>query len=163
MGDNTQQPKGVNRREFFAGASLAGVALAATDAATAQTPPADEPKPVAPTDQRLAREQPTADAYTPAEEARYFVSHPASDVMVDVIKSLDIDYITMNAGSSFRGLHESLLNYGGNKRPELLTCVHEEQAVAMAHGSAKVAGKPIIAACHGTVGLQHAAMAVYNA
>jgi thiamine pyrophosphate-dependent acetolactate synthase large subunit-like protein len=69
----------------------------------------------------------------------------------------------MNAGSSFRGLHESLLNYGGNKRPELLTCVHEEQAVAMAHGYAKVAGKPIIAAVHGTVGLQHAAMAVYNA
>ena len=163
MADDKREPKGLNRRDFFAGASLAGMALATPGPVAAQTAPADERKPVPPTDQRLAREQPTVDAYTPAEESRYFVAHAASDVMVDVIKSLDIDYVTMNAGSSFRGLHESLLNYGGNKRPELVTCVHEEQAVAMAHGYAKVAGKPIITAVHGTVGLQHAAMAVYNA
>jgi thiamine pyrophosphate-dependent acetolactate synthase large subunit-like protein len=162
MADDTHERKALNRRQFFAGATLAGAALATGEPVAAQTAPADERKPLPPTDGRLAREQP-AGAYTPAEEARYFVAHPASDVMVDVIKSLDIDYVTMNAGSSFRGLHESLLNYGGNKKPELLTCVHEEQAVAMAHGYAKVAGKPIIAACHGTVGLQHAAMAVYNA
>lgn len=163
MTDDTPERKGLNRRQFFAGASAAGVALAATDQAAAQTGGTDARKPAPPTDQRLAREQSVVPGYTPEEEARYFVAHPASDVMVDVIKSLDIDYVTMNAGSSFRGLHESLLNYGGNRRPELLTCVHEEQAVAMAHGYAKVAGKPIIAACHGTVGLQHAAMAVYNA
>ena len=65
--------------------------------------------------------------------------------------------------SSFRGLHESLINYGGNKMPEFLTCMHEESAVAMAHGYFKVAGKPLMPLCHGTVGLQHAAMAIYNA
>jgi thiamine pyrophosphate-dependent acetolactate synthase large subunit-like protein len=83
--------------------------------------------------------------------------------MVDVIKSLGIDYVASNPGSSFRGLHESIVNYGGNSRPEFLTCLHEEQAVAMAHGYAKVSGKPMAVACHGTVGIQHTAMAVYNA
>ena len=33
----------------------------------------------------------------------------------------------------------------------------------MAHGYYKVEGKPIAVLCHGTVGLQHATMAVYNA
>ena len=97
-----------------------------------------------------------------AEEAReYFVRHPGSDFMVDVIKDLELPFITTNPGSSFRGLHESIVNYGGNSKPELLTCPHEEQAIAMAHGYAKVAGgKPIgvlvrhrwFAACvHGNV------------
>src|SRR5512143_397037 len=88
MTDDTRERKGLNRREFFAGASAAGVALAATEQATAQTGGADARKPVPPTDQRLAREQPVVADYTPDEEARYFVAHPASDVMVDVIKSL---------------------------------------------------------------------------
>ncbi|HUP31277.1 MAG TPA: thiamine pyrophosphate-dependent enzyme, partial [Usitatibacter sp.] len=66
-------------------------------------------------------------------------------------------------GSSFRSLHESLVNYGGNKAPELLTCMHEEAAVAIAHGYAKAAGKPMGALIHGSVGVQHAAMAIYNA
>ena len=101
--------------------------------------------------------------YTPEELDRYFVDRPGSDFMVDVIKSLDIDYVAANPGSSFRGLHESIVNYGGNNKPELLTCLHEEQAVAMGHGYFKVAGKPLAVACHGTVGVQHAAMAVYNA
>ena len=83
--------------------------------------------------------------------------------MMDVIRTLDLDYISTNPGSSFRSLHESLVNYGGNTRPELLTCLHEESAVAMAHGYAKAAGKPMGVFLHGTVGLQHAAMAVYNA
>jgi benzoylformate decarboxylase/acetolactate synthase-1/2/3 large subunit len=83
--------------------------------------------------------------------------------MMDVIKTLDIDYVATNPGSSFRSLHESLINYGGNRKPELLTCTHEEAAVAMAHGYAKAAGKPMAALIHGTVGIQHAAMAIYNA
>jgi len=83
--------------------------------------------------------------------------------MVDTIRSLDIDYISINAGSSFRGLHESLINHGGNKKPEILTCLHEESAIAMAHGYAKAEGKPMAMLCHGTVGIQHGAMAVYNA
>jgi len=83
--------------------------------------------------------------------------------MVDVIKSLDIDYVASNPASSFRGLHESLLTYGGNKKPEFLTCLHEESSVGIAHGYVKVTGKPLLVLCHGTVGLQHAAMAIYNA
>ena len=62
--------------------------------------------------------------------------------MVDVIKSLGIDYIFSNPGSSFLGLHESIVNYGGNKAPEFITCMHEESAVAMANGYYKAAGKP---------------------
>jgi acetolactate synthase-1/2/3 large subunit len=86
-----------------------------------------------------------------------------SDFMVDVIKSLDFDYICANPGSSFRGLHESIINYGGNESPELITCCHEESSVAMAHGYFKAEGKPLAIMAHGTVGLQHAAMAIYNA
>ena len=88
---------------------------------------------------------------------------PGSDFMVDVIKSLDIPYLPSNPAQSFRGLHELLIDYGGNKKPEFLTCTHEETSVAMAHGYFKIAGKPLLVLCHGTVGLQHAAMAIYNA
>jgi acetolactate synthase-1/2/3 large subunit len=90
-------------------------------------------------------------------------SLPASDFMVDVIKSLDIAYVPCNPAQSFRGLHESLIDYGGNTKPEFITCTHEEASVAMAHGYFKIAGKPLLVMCHGTVGLQHAAMALYNA
>ena len=83
--------------------------------------------------------------------------------MVDVIKSLDIKYLPSNCASSFRAIHESLINYGGNTKPEFLTCMHEESAVAMAHGYFKITGKPLLTLCHGTVGLQHASMAIYNA
>src|SRR5258708_7639580 len=88
---------------------------------------------------------------------------PGSDFMVDVIKSLDFEYISANPGSSFRGLQESIINYGANRSPEFLTCCHEESAVAMAHGYAKIEGKPMCVALHSTVGLQHASMAIYNA
>jgi acetolactate synthase I/II/III large subunit len=98
----------------------------------------------------------------PAEDGR-FIDNPMSDHMVDVLKSVGIEYITTNPGSAFRGLHESIINYGGNRAPELLTCLHEEICVGMGHGYAKVAGKPLAALVHGTVGLQHAAMSVYNA
>jgi acetolactate synthase I/II/III large subunit len=91
------------------------------------------------------------------------IARPGSDFMVDVIKSLGIDYIASNPASSFRSLHESIVNYGGNRKPEFLTCMHEESSVAMAHGYAKAAGKPMGVLVHGTVGLQHASMALYNA
>ncbi|PWT99868.1 MAG: thiamine pyrophosphate-binding protein [Terriglobia bacterium] len=89
-------------------------------------------------------------------------SRPGSDFMVDVIKSLGIEYCAANPGSSFRGLHESIITYGGNVNPELLTCTHEESSAAMAHGYAKIEGKPMMIMAHGTVGLQHASMAIYN-
>src|SRR6266852_3682698 len=83
--------------------------------------------------------------------------------MVDVLKTLDIDYLAMNCASSCRGLHEAVINYGKNVKPEILTCTHEEIAVSMAQGYAKMEGKPMAMICHGTVGLQHASMAMYNA
>jgi acetolactate synthase I/II/III large subunit len=88
---------------------------------------------------------------------------PGSDFMVDVFKTLGIEYCAANPGSSFRGLQESLINYGGNQSPEWLTCCHEESSAAMAHGYAKIEGKPMMIMAHGTVGLQHASMAIYNA
>ncbi len=99
----------------------------------------------------------------PPRVAIYTDDHPGSDFMVDVIKSLGFEYVAANPGSSFRGLHESIINYGGNKSPELLTCCHEESSVAMAHGYAKIEGKPMLIMAHGTVGLQHASMAIFNA
>jgi len=99
----------------------------------------------------------------PARSRPFTVERPGADFMVDVIKSLGFEYVAANPGSSFRGLHESIINYGGNTRPELLTCCHEESSVAMAHGYAKIDGTPMLVMAHGTVGLQHASMAIYNA
>src|SRR5438067_9965047 len=75
---------------------------------------------------------------------------PGADFMLDVIKSLGIEYAAANPASSCRGLHESMINYGSNKNPELLTCCHEESSVAMCHGYAKIEGKPMISMVHGT-------------
>ena len=89
--------------------------------------------------------------------------HAGSDFMLDVIKSLGFEYVAANPGSSYRSLHESTINYGNNRNPELLTCLHEEAAVAISHGYFKIEGKPMAVYCYGTVGLQHAAMAIYSA
>src|SRR6186997_1794585 len=86
-----------------------------------------------------------------------------SDVIVDMLKAFDIEYIAINPGATFRGLHDSLVNYGGNHAPEIILCNHEEIAVALAHGYARAKGKPMAAAVHDVVGLQHASMAIYNA
>src|SRR2546426_8976534 len=86
-----------------------------------------------------------------------------SDYMVDVIKSLGFEYVCANPGSSFRGLQESIINYGGNRNPEFITNCHEESSVAMGHEYFKAEGKPMAVLAHGTVGLQHASMAIYNA
>lgn len=86
-----------------------------------------------------------------------------SDVVVDVLRALGVEYLPMNPGSSFRGLHDSVVNYGGNRLPQLLLCLHEEIAVAVAHGWAKATGRLGVAAVHDLVGLMHATMAVYNA
>lgn len=86
-----------------------------------------------------------------------------SDLIVDVLRALGIEYAALNPGATFRGLHDSLVNYGGNRRPELIQCCHEEIAVALAHGYAKAAGRPMAAILHDVVGLQHATMAIFNA
>lgn len=152
----------LDRRSFIAGMGATGVALGSSVTARAQSTE-NEGGAAPPSEAQRLRDRGTPDEYTAAQQDHYFVENPGSDFMVDVIKSLDIDYLATNPGSSFRGLHESLVNYGGNSKPELLTCTHEEQAVGMGHGYYKVAGKPMAVACHGTVGIQHACMAVYNA
>src|SRR5438552_3159458 len=86
-----------------------------------------------------------------------------SDVMADMLRALEIPYVALNPGASFRGLHDSLVNHLGNTRPELLLCVHEEHAVALAHGYARVTGRPLAVALHANVGLMHATMAIFNA
>ena len=154
----------LNRRKFLAGVAIVGAAGTApapdvAKAATSTLASSAAPRPSAlrPSAAVAAAETGTPSVAVKAEGT------PASDFMVDVIKSLDIDYVPCNPADSIRGLHESLINYGGNKKPEFLTCTHEEASVAMAHGYFKIAGKPLLVLCHGTVGLQHAAMAIYNA
>ena len=85
-----------------------------------------------------------------------------SDVIVDLLQGFGIEYAALNPGATYRGLHDSIVNYGGNK-PEIITCTHEEIAVAIAHGYAKVTGKPMVAIVHDVVGLLHSAMAIYYA
>src|SRR5262249_25964848 len=85
------------------------------------------------------------------------------DFMVDVFKTLGIEYLAMNCASSFRGLHEAVINHGGNTQPEILTCPHEEIAVHMCQGYAKIEGKPMAAIFHGVVGLQDGAMGMVKA
>ena len=86
-----------------------------------------------------------------------------SDVVVDLMKAFDIEYAAFNPGATFRGIHDSIVNYGGNYMPEVIFCNHEEVSVAVAHGYAKAKGKPMIAIVHNMVGLQHASMAIFNA
>ena len=86
-----------------------------------------------------------------------------SDVAADALRALDIPYIALNPGASYRGLHDSLVNYLGNRRPQILLCLHEESAVAIAHGYAKVTDKAMAVAVHSNVGLMHATMAIFNA
>jgi thiamine pyrophosphate-dependent acetolactate synthase large subunit-like protein len=158
----------VDRRKFLTGVAIAGAAGAvapngAAGAATSALQPAGaavRPRPSAlpPTEAVARAETGVPDIGPYAKEGR-----PGSDFMVDVIKTLNIKYLPSNPASSFRALHESLINYGGNKTPEFLTCLHEESAVGMGHGYYKITGKPMMTLCHGTVGLQHASMAIYNA
>ena len=86
-----------------------------------------------------------------------------SDAIASVLRALDIPYIALNPGASYRGLHDSLVNHLGNRQPAMLLCLHEESAVAIAQGYAKVTGKPLAAALHSNVGLMHATMAIFNA
>jgi thiamine pyrophosphate-dependent acetolactate synthase large subunit-like protein len=86
-----------------------------------------------------------------------------SDVVVDLMKAFDIEYAAFNPGATFRGIHDSIVNYGGNYKPEVIFCHHEEISVAIAHGYAKAKNKPMIAITHNMVGLQHASMAIFNA
>lgn len=93
------------------------------------------------------------------------VQRPGSDLMVQVLRDLDIEYVVANPASSFEGIQESVINYGDvpNQKPEFITALHEESAVDMAHGYAKAEGRPMAVMIHGTIGLMHASMAIYQA
>ena len=86
-----------------------------------------------------------------------------SDVVAETLRQLEIPYIALNPGASYRGLHDSIVNYLGNETPQMILCLHEEVAVSIAHGYAKVTGKAMAAAVHSNVGLFHATMAIFNA
>jgi thiamine pyrophosphate-dependent acetolactate synthase large subunit-like protein len=87
----------------------------------------------------------------------------ASDAIADLLRGLGLPYVCLNPGASFRGLHDSLVNHLGNRDPEMLLCLHEEHAVAIAHGWAKVTGRPLGVIVHANVGLMHATMAIFDA
>jgi thiamine pyrophosphate-dependent acetolactate synthase large subunit-like protein len=162
MARKDQRPE-VSRRKFLAGVAVAGAATATTvppnGAQAAPTSVAPRlPSALPPTFHTIATE-----TGTPGKDTARIGGRAGSDFMVDVIKTLDIKYAPSNCASSFRAIHESMINYGQNKMPEYLTVTHEESGVAMGHGYFKVTGKPLMTFCHGTVGLQHAAMGIYNA
>ncbi|PWU05029.1 MAG: thiamine pyrophosphate-binding protein [Terriglobia bacterium] len=150
----------VGRRGFLKGAAAGAAALVAKPPiAKGQQAQAQRPAAPLPSATQVAFETGTP----PARVDVYTTDRPGADFMVDVLKTLNFEYIFANPGSSFRGLQESFINYGGNKSPEWITCCHEESSIAMAHGYYKIEGKPILCMAHGTVGLQHASMAIYNA
>jgi acetolactate synthase I/II/III large subunit len=159
---STQDPRTrLDRRKFLAAAAVAGTCgtvgpASATNATTADIP--TRPISALPPNNYVAANESGTPQPPETESGR-----PGSDFMVDVIKTLDIKYLPANPASSYRGLHESLIDYGKNSMPEYLTCMHEESAVGMCHGYFKATGKPIMTLVHGVVGLQHATMAVYNA
>jgi thiamine pyrophosphate-dependent acetolactate synthase large subunit-like protein len=154
-----EKPKkgSIGRRKFLKDAAAGAAALAAIPTTTVRRQP-DPPR------AGMARPMPReAETAAPTGVDVLTEVRSGSDFMVDVIKSLGFEYVAANPGSSFRGLHESVINYGGNQNPEFITCCHEESAVAIAHGYAKIEGRPMAALAHGPVGLQHASMAIFNA
>jgi hypothetical protein len=158
----------VGRRGFLKSAAASAAALATTtplveaqvaaNAATGSNAATGAP---APTQARLDRE---AGNVRPPAVVRA-ITRPGSDLMVQTVRDLGIEYVAANPGSSFEGLQESFINYGNppNVKPEWITALHEESAVTMAHGYAKAEGKPMIAMLHGTIGIQHGSMSIYQA
>jgi acetolactate synthase-1/2/3 large subunit len=147
-----------SRRNFLKGAGLVGAAAAVTPPVAANAAPA------APAPMKAAVPGPlqvAAETMAPSSDPVNQTSS-GGDFMTDVLNSLGVEYMAINCASSYRGLHEAVINHGNNK-PEIITCVHEDIAVHIAQGYAKMEGKPMAMACHGVVGLQHATMAMYNA
>jgi thiamine pyrophosphate-dependent acetolactate synthase large subunit-like protein len=155
-----------DRRRFLKDALVTGTAavLAKPGASAAQSAAPEHKPAVARPSAALAAAEtqtPSLDE-APAPDAAH-IGNPGSDFMVDLLKVAGIDYVAVMPGSSFRGIHESIVNYAGNVHPQMIVCTHEEAAAAIAHGYAKVAGKPMACLVHSTVGLQHASMAIFNA
>jgi len=149
----------VDRRNFLIGAA-ASAALAVTKPGAASAQQA-VPAPTNGTAPILARPAP-APARAVVDEAKT-IDRPGSDFMVDVIKRLGFEYMFGVPANTYMSLQESIVNYGRNKDPEFILATNEDLAAAMAHGYAKIAGRPALIGCHGTVGAQHATMGVYDA
>ena len=130
------EPAALHRRRFLAGMVVAGGATIA-GAPNVKAELAEKPTGNALPPGAAAK---ATDREHPAEVERLTTEKTGSDFMVDVCKTLDLDYVAACPGSTFRALQESFINYGQNKHPEWLTCLHEEVSVGMAHGYAKVAG-----------------------
>jgi acetolactate synthase-1/2/3 large subunit len=157
----------VNRRGFLKGAAVGAAGAAALTVpgvapadAAAQLP--DQARPAF-TPEQAAQTLAPETAPLPDEPDVMTVDDPGSDFMVDVLKKLDFEYVIANPASSFRGLHESFINYGGNKSPEWLTCAHEQAAVNIANGYYAVAGKPMAVITFAPSGLHHAMMGIFGA
>ncbi len=86
-----------------------------------------------------------------------------SDVPAQMLRTFDIPYVAVNPGASYRGFHDSLVNYLGNEKPQMLLCLHEDHVVSIAHGYAKATDKPMACVLHSNVGLMHGLMGIYNA
>jgi len=147
----------MKRRQFLAAAVAAPAATLAASATKAVAQPA-APRPAVP-----AKPQTVGDTQAPHEQKIVTSGKVGGDFMVDCLRALNIDYVASCPGSTFRGLQESIINYGMNTKPEFITCLHEEVSAAMCHGYGKIAGKPMSCLVHGVVGTQHAAMPIYNA
>src|SRR6185312_16470045 len=157
--DNGEKSARLGRRHFLKGAALGGVVAAAAPVVIAQTEEsspgeghidASLPRPAGP--------QPRSQETTPRDPSVTY-SSCGGDYMVDVLRSLGIEYFAATPGNTFMGLHEAVINYGMLTQPNLrfITTMHEEASVAMAHGYAKIEGKPMACMMHTTVGLQHGA------
>ena len=158
------------RRRFLKGAALGGVAAVAAPVIGAQTEEAgltssvEKPPRVDASQPRPATPHTRSEEATPRDSSATY-SSCGGDYMVDVLRSLGIEHFAATPGNTFMGLHEAVINYGMLTKPDLrfITTMHEEASVAMAHGYAKIEGKPMACMMHTTVGLQHGAMAIYNA
>src|SRR5579863_4569121 len=168
------QKTSVGRRGFLknAAAGAAGAAALVTTSplvdaqaqgAQAQNRNGAAPAGVAPAPTQAGLDREAGNVRPPA--VARLITRPGSDLMVETVKRLGMEYVAANPGSSFEGLQESFINYGNppNRMPEFITALHEESAVTMAHGYAKAEGKPMLALLHATIGIQHGAMAIYNA
>ena len=150
-------------RRGFIGASASASTLLASRSITAKQNNSQQSTEIpAPSTEQLQRDVGNVRPPSVPERA---AKRPGSDLMVQTLRDLDIEFVASNPASSFEGLQESIINYGNspNKSPELITALHEESAVDMAHGYAKCEGKPMAVMLHGTVGVQHASMAIYQA
>lgn len=154
----------LDRRGFLKGAA-GGAAAMVIDVPRADAQTSSDDNAVAaaaPTAEQVARD---AGTVRPPPLPARAVQRPGSDLMVQVLRDMGVEFVAGNPGSSFEALQESIVNYGDppNVYPEFITALHEETSVDMANGYGKAEGKPMCAMLHGTIGIQHASMAIYQA